>query len=110
MSSVTDTRARTTDAPEAARGRHGRRNARLRSLAGWGVFIVAIVLVSTLVRAFALQTYYVPTPSMTPTLLPGDRIIVAAFCLSDEPVVPKVVLLDEENNIVRDISPYSTVG
>lgn len=41
---------------------------------------------------------------------PGDRIVVAAFCLSDEPVTAKVVLLDEENNIVRDLAPYTTTG
>ncbi|MBS1709239.1 MAG: aspartate 1-decarboxylase [Armatimonadetes bacterium] len=41
---------------------------------------------------------------------PGDRIVVAAFCLSDEPVVPKVVLLDEGNNIVRDLTPFSVTG
>jgi signal peptidase I len=32
--------------------------------------------VSTAARAYAVQTYFVPTPSMTPTLIPGDRIVV----------------------------------
>jgi len=40
------------------------------------VFAVVVVLISTGARAFALQSYFVPTPSMTPTLIPGDRIIV----------------------------------
>lgn len=41
---------------------------------------------------------------------PGDRIIVAAFDLSDEPIIPKVVLLNETNEIVRDLTPFSIVG
>jgi aspartate 1-decarboxylase len=41
---------------------------------------------------------------------PGDRIIIAAFALSDEPIEPKVVLLDEENKVVRDLSPFSVLG
>ena len=40
----------------------------------------------------------------------GERIIVAAFDLADEPIVPKVVLLDEDNRIVRDMTPFSIVG
>ena len=40
----------------------------------------------------------------------GDRVVIAAFTLSDEPVEPIVVLLDEENKVVRDMSPYCTVG
>ena len=59
-----------------AHARQGRHRARWRTLVGWVVFLAVIVLFSTAVRAFALQTYYVPTPSMTPTLMPGDRIIV----------------------------------
>lgn len=41
---------------------------------------------------------------------PGDRIIVAAFDLSDEPIIPKVKLLNESNEIVRDLTPFSIVG
>jgi signal peptidase I len=48
----------------------------LRTLLGWVVVIVVAVLVATGTRAYALQSFYVPTPSMSPTLMPGDRIIV----------------------------------
>jgi len=40
----------------------------------------------------------------------GDRVIIAAFDLSTEPIVPQIVLLDEENQIVRDMTPFSVVG
>jgi len=48
----------------------------LRTVIGWVIFVVAVVLISTGARAYAIQTYFVPTPSMTPTLMPGDRILV----------------------------------
>ncbi|HRI44604.1 MAG TPA: aspartate 1-decarboxylase [Fimbriimonadaceae bacterium] len=41
---------------------------------------------------------------------PGDRVIIAAFSLSDQPIVPKVALLGDDNEIVRDLVPFSIVG
>lgn len=40
----------------------------------------------------------------------GDRIIIAAFDLADEPILPKIVLLGEDNEVVRDLTPFSVVG
>lgn len=33
----------------------------------------------------------------------GDQVIIAAFCLTDEPVKRRVVLVDENNRIVGDV-------
>ena len=33
----------------------------------------------------------------------GHKVIIAAFCLSDEPVVPKMILVDDQNRYVRDL-------
>lgn len=41
---------------------------------------------------------------------PGDRVVIAAFDLSDEAIIPRVVLLNEANEIVRDMTPFSVVG
>lgn len=45
--------------------------------------IIAIVLVFLIIRPFVLQAYYIPSPSMEPTLLGqnnvGDRILVNKF-------------------------------
>ena len=41
---------------------------------------------------------------------PGDRLVIASFDLSDEPIVPKVVLLDEANRIVKHMTPFSVIG
>jgi signal peptidase I len=49
---------------------------KVRSLLGWAGFVVVVLLIATGTRAYAIQTYFVPSASMTPTLMPGDRIIV----------------------------------
>jgi aspartate 1-decarboxylase len=41
---------------------------------------------------------------------PGDRLIITAFAWADEPVTPKIVLLDENNEVVRDMTPFSVTG
>jgi aspartate 1-decarboxylase len=41
---------------------------------------------------------------------PGDRLVIAAFDLADEPIIPKIVLLNENNEIIRDMTPFSVVG
>jgi signal peptidase I len=40
------------------------------------IILVVAVLASFLVRTFMFQTFFIPSASMTPTLLVGDRIIV----------------------------------
>lgn len=60
----------------APAGGPARHQTRLRALGGWVVFIAAVLVVAMAARAYAVQTFFVPTPSMVPTLMPGDRIIV----------------------------------
>jgi aspartate 1-decarboxylase len=40
----------------------------------------------------------------------GDKVIIAAFDLTDEAIIPKIVLLNESNEVVRDLTPFSVVG
>jgi signal peptidase I len=42
----------------------------------WGVILIVAVLASFLVRLYAVQTFYIPSGSMNPTLDQGDRILV----------------------------------
>jgi signal peptidase I len=62
-------------ADSAGAGPRRRRRWR-RALAETAVVIVAAVLLAGLVRAFAFQTFEIPTSSMTPTLGVHDRILV----------------------------------
>jgi signal peptidase I len=41
--------------------------------------LVALVLVFLVLRPFVVQAFYIPSESMVPTLLPGDRILVNKF-------------------------------
>lgn len=41
---------------------------------------------------------------------PGDRVIIAAFDLADEPITPRVFLLGTHNEIVREMTPFSVLG
>ena len=38
--------------------------------------VVAAVVVMALLKAFVVQSFYVPSESMEPTVLPGDRVVV----------------------------------
>ncbi|MPY89890.1 MAG: aspartate 1-decarboxylase [Luteitalea sp.] len=32
---------------------------------------------------------------------PGDAVIIVAFCLADEPVIPQMIVVDEQNKVVE---------
>ena len=49
---------------------------RRRVVIEWGVILVIAVLASFLVRMYAVQTFFIPSGSMEPTLHVGDRILV----------------------------------
>jgi signal peptidase I len=60
-------------APDAGRRRRRRRR---RALLETAIAILAAVLLAGLVRAFAFQTFWIPSSSMVPTLGVNDRILV----------------------------------
>jgi signal peptidase I len=53
-----------------------RRRSGLRIAIEWSVIIVVAVVGSFLIRTFAVQTFFIPSSSMMPTLHIGDRILV----------------------------------
>ena len=63
------------DAGPAGTGRRRRRWPR-RALAETAITILVVVLLGGLLRAFAFQTFWIPTSSMVPTLGVYDRILV----------------------------------
>lgn len=40
----------------------------------------------------------------------GDRLVIAAFALADEPIEPIVLQLNEQNEVIRDMTPFSVLG
>jgi signal peptidase I len=63
------------DAGPAGASARRRRRPR-RALAETAITILVVVLLAGLVRAFAFQTFWIPTSSMVPTLGVYDRILV----------------------------------
>jgi len=51
-------------------------SARHRRGPSWLLMLAVALLVMALVRGFLVQSFYVPSGSMEPTILPGDRILV----------------------------------
>lgn len=49
---------------------------RLRNLIEWAAVIIGALVVALLLKTFLFQAYYIPSPSMVPTLEEGDRIVV----------------------------------
>lgn len=53
-----------------------KRRSRQRHLIEWLAVIVVALIVSVVIRGWALEAFYVPSGSMIPTLQIGDRILV----------------------------------
>jgi aspartate 1-decarboxylase len=60
-----------------------------------------------------IETYAIPLPEGSCEVIvngaaarhfqAGDRVIIVAFCLTDEPIVPKMIVVDQKNRFVRDL-------
>lgn len=55
---------------------------RRRVVTEWLIIIVAALVVSFVMRTFVVQTFYIPSASMEPTLQIGDRIIVSKLSVN----------------------------
>jgi signal peptidase I len=49
---------------------------RRQALVEWVVIVVVALVAALLVKTFAIQAFYIPSPSMVPTLQIGDRVLV----------------------------------
>jgi signal peptidase I len=47
-----------------------------RNLIEWVAVIVGAIVIAVVVRTFILQTFWIPSPSMSPTLVENDRVLV----------------------------------
>jgi signal peptidase I len=53
-----------------------RKRSTTRTLLEWGGLIVAALLIAFVIKTYLVEAFYIPSESMTPTLLVGDRVLV----------------------------------
>lgn len=68
-------------APEPAATVHQKKRP-LRLLIEWVAIVVVALLFSFLMREYVVQTFFIPSGSMEPTLLVGDRILVSKLSVT----------------------------
>jgi signal peptidase I len=68
--------AATSRISRRAAKRAAKRRSALRSVIDWVVVLAVATTIALVVRAYVVQTYYIPSLSMYPTLEKGDRILV----------------------------------
>jgi len=56
--------------------RHRRQRSSTRNAIEWLVVIIGAVVVALLIKTFVVQAFRIPSDSMVPTLLDGDRVLV----------------------------------
>jgi signal peptidase I len=45
------------------------------------ILALSALVLAVLIKTFLIQAFFIPSPSMEPTLYPGDRILVCRICL-----------------------------
>ncbi len=77
----------------------------------WLVLTGVALLVMMLVRGLLVQSFYVPSGSMEPTIRPGDRILVNKTATDDDLRRGDVVVFDGTSSFaVADRSPHQSDG
>jgi signal peptidase I len=78
MSYFTDARATSTPTSETVAVGPAKKKSGIsaRGAIEWGVILTVAVLGAFLIRTFLIQAFYIPSPSMTPTLVKNDRVLV----------------------------------
>ncbi len=64
-----------TDTPSGRRSKRSSRSS-TRNMVEWALVIVGAIVVAFLVKTFLVQAFQIPSASMHPTLLEGDRVLV----------------------------------
>ena len=66
--------------------RSGPSNGGRRALTEWVVIVVVALVAALLIKTFAVQAFSIPSQSMEPTLMPGDRVLVDKLASDFSPV------------------------
>jgi len=62
--------------PENTKDNNGKAKRITREVIGYLIAIISAVALAVLIRTFIFEPFIVPTPSMEPTLMVGDKVII----------------------------------
>lgn len=86
-------------------------DARRRQGPSWLVLVGVALLVMLLVRGLLVQSFFVPSGSMEPTIEPGDRILVSKLVSGDEVQRGDIVVFDGTTTFAAaDRDPHEDDG
>jgi aspartate 1-decarboxylase len=61
-----------------------------------------------------IETYAIPLPEGSGQIVlngaaarhfhPGDNVIIVAFCLTDETITPRMIMVDEQNRFLKQLN------
>lgn len=78
-----------------------------------GLWVGEKVLVVSNTSGARLETYVIEAPAGSGTvemrgaaahlIRPGEQVVIMGFELSDRPITPKLILVDEKNRFVREL-------
>jgi signal peptidase I len=74
------------DERASAEGKPSQSGGRRHVLVEWVVIVVVALVAALLIKTFAIQAFFIPSQSMEPTLLPGDRVLVNKLAYDFHPV------------------------
>jgi signal peptidase I len=83
---ITDAPGGTDSASNTPGSSDKKRRSTIKWLIEWGVIVVIALVIAGTLRLFVFQTFFIPSPSMYPTLQVGDRIIVNKLAFDFHPV------------------------
>jgi signal peptidase I len=96
--------------PDDSSGRTSRRrkSSPTRSLVEWIAVFAGAIVVALLIKTFLVQAFYIPSASMNPTLLEGDRVLVNKLSYHFHDVNRGDVVVFERDPSQPDSSPDET--
>ncbi len=75
-----------TDERAQPQGKQSPSGPRRHVLVEWVVIVIVALVAALLIKTFAIQAFYIPSQSMEPTLMPGDRVLVNKLSYDFHPV------------------------
>jgi len=91
--------------PELSKNAKSKKKSALREIIETVIWALLIAMV---VRYFLVEGFYIPSSSMVPTLVPGERVLVAKFCYRfTQPQRGDVIVfrypMDKKKNLIKRV-------